>query len=578
MKHLLTGALALSVGFLASCSDSSSSTSSGPDGGYKPSNPVELSQCEAIDDAELNAKIENAVTSLSEFVFAAKSDPSDLAAMQLQTQNAKSLFSSALENYPASCEAQLGLALAQVADLVSNPEASTIYNTLVNGTDAQKFNLFNIDNVSDPENFLKKTVGGELITTRVQDIVVNSALPVVDSAIAMFDNVLSYDYSFSVSTEDIEVSIGRSELLFSLGTLRTLRAALVVAASYDLDASNGGSYNWVTTIAQETASAGDSISADLEKAFDHAASLIGQKSSFLSVKDSWKSVYKTVPAILDSAAENFHDGLEYLLNGNSNSSLAMLVGDGEDADISTADIENAIQAVDSVRKVLSSTVEIEIAGTPVKVNVAKFFGITDGLLKYLPYHEVMPLEHWVESFYNPDDKYVDWIAAENFESYADESEYGFKIYAGHEILSYAQKNIDAEISYVYFDYKMREAYFETPEDEIYALVSWNGCAYQLTLEDSETPYAGKLTNSCKVENGTTLFKVSDKDAPVDFVHFKDKSGHLTATYADIEWNSYEMDRETWLEYLEGVIVFPDLTFGGVFPEMDQRTLIGLLFN
>lgn len=595
MKRIFLGALSLSACFLASCSDSSSSGASDPNDNYKPSGKidVELSQCEAIDDAELSAQIETAVANLSQFVAVAASDHRDLSTMQAESQSAKVLFRSALEKYPSSCDAQLGLALAQIADLVNNEDVAEVYGTLVNGTSAQKLALFNIDNAGALGNVLTKTVDGELITDRVQKVAANSALPAVDSAIAIIGNILNYDYRFAYSSEDFDVSIGRGELLLAEGTVRSLKAALTVIASYDLDASKDGSYNWAFPQAGKWQShVIGNASSDVKESVDHVRDLLSSKSTFLSVKSSWKSAYKGVPQILDSAATNIRDGLEYLLeastNGSANSTLSMLVGDDEDADLSVASIEDAIQIVDSIRQAMSSTVEVEIQGVPVKVNVAKFFENTDGFQKYLPYVELMSVDHWQDSYLNADEKYVSWGTLRKI--YDDTEEEALIVFALTQMVTFAQEKISSDISDISVSWDLDEVdgsglmdaiylFYDDEEDDYErAELEWNGCSYQIVREEGDA-LTDELSNSfCKVENGEVLFKVASTKLKPDYLHFNDKSGKVKVTFTEFAWNYADLEDEARDAYLESVLEFPDLTFGGVFPEMDKSTLLGLIFD
>ena len=165
---------------------------------------------------------------------------------QSEIANATELFSSALESQPGNCEAQLGYALATVANLVNDPEVKVITDSLLLGSTEQKFALVNI---YQAENYASEVMqsaiqaDSTLITDRIQGIIESNALPTVQQSLKIFKNLIDNDFYYVYEADGNSLSLGKGEFQLTAGALQATEAALTLLASYNLDASLNGSYN-----------------------------------------------------------------------------------------------------------------------------------------------------------------------------------------------------------------------------------------------------------------------------------------------------------------------------------------------
>lgn len=108
---------------------------------------LDISNCETAKDAKLQAQISEATAGFMNMVYSSEfalKTVENYKNFQSEIANATELFSSALESQPGNCEAQLGYALATVANLVNDPEVKVITDSLLLGSTEQKFALVNI--------------------------------------------------------------------------------------------------------------------------------------------------------------------------------------------------------------------------------------------------------------------------------------------------------------------------------------------------------------------------------------------------------------------------------------------------
>ncbi len=573
---------------LAACSDSGSS-SGGSNSGPNPIDKIEVGACENIEDPTLNAQVVEATDSLVRFVFGIAEAPEDLEALQNSAEKAKAIFKKALDRYPNSCDAQLGLAAAQIADIVNNKDVGVIYNAFANGSEDEKASLFNIRK-NYAESALSaavraKDLGDKLITDRVQEIIAGKALPSIDSAIYLLNNIRqSKDYAFSYEMENLEIYLGQGELALSVGTLNALKAFLTVVASFNLDASSDRSYDWlVTSIDWNDSYVRDTVlTAEQKAALKHYASLFEKTSPFLSVKDSWKSAYKSVPDILDSAIENLKESYAYLLgqaeSGNA-SSLSPFVGNSEEADFYTEEIEKTLEILDSVQRVLHGTMTVYHDGEEIQIDVRKFFDMTDGFQKYLPYHKLNPVDSWMESLTDPKPKYISWITAEEYES-------RYSLYAENAVVEAAKTQLNLPITSGEFSFYVMDRIFLYHGDECMANASleWNGCEFSIQKNvflDEPSAWISLDSSICKVENGTAKFKAVNADLLANPFNFTDKDGNVTSSFSDFDQDVLmlkrnDAEKEEFVALIERTVIFPDPTFQGVLPGMNQHRLSVIL--
>jgi hypothetical protein len=326
--------------------------------------------------------------------------------------------------------------------------------------------------------------------------------------------------------------------------------------------------------------------------FEHLFKLIGKDSKFTSIHDSWKTEYKNIPNLLDSAITYGQLGLQYGLEEAKNGLETQendlyVVGDGEFADLSTKDAQKFIDTLTSIKKQLREGFEIPYAeGKTIKVNISKLFENTDGIQKFLPYHVVNDKSEWV----NPDGGFYwseaieEQAYAQRFmQSYVAQEYYKFnpevksnEIYGWEDDETtgtihmdiYRPERIAAEIGYYADGCKVK---FVIRNYEVGGSMNMTvGGDEPTTKTEWKIPDVTLPAGMCKEDKGTIKYAVAyyENEVP-NYGYFTDKDGKKTATIQELV-NGKMVDTEIEpykYEDLRKFIIFPDITFGGIFPDM-----------
>ncbi|MEE3341064.1 MAG: hypothetical protein VZR14_10080, partial [Hallerella sp.] len=230
---------------------------------------LDIGNCETAKDAKLQAQISEATAAFMNMVYSSEfalKTVENYKNFQSEIANATELFSSALESQPGNCEAQLGYALVSIVNLLNDAELNTIIDTLLNGSSDQKRALINIYQAENYASEVVKTAiqaNTTLITDRIQGIVESNALPTVQQSLKIFKNLIDNDFYYVYEADGIEFSLGKGEFQLTAGALQATEAALTILASYDLDASLDGSYNWIQSLIPSNYNTTDSTKARL---------------------------------------------------------------------------------------------------------------------------------------------------------------------------------------------------------------------------------------------------------------------------------------------------------------------------
>ncbi|MCK9182008.1 MAG: hypothetical protein M0P13_03895 [Fibrobacteraceae bacterium] len=557
------------------CSNSSSGSSSSDDNN-PPATNYSASSCQAIDNATLATEVSEATTQSLNFVYAITEQDGDAyTSAKAYSASAKATFAKALASYPNSCDAQFGYAVSLIADLVNNEDVSLIYNTFADSSDNAKLSLVNISTNEYSTVLLKsaalaKKANSSLITDRVQSVIANAALPALDSAIVLLKNVRdAKDYTYTITDDgDTSLVLDHGEFSMTLGALRVAKAVLTIVSSLNLDASEDNSYNWLyNAFETEDLLMGEAIPDSLKASFNKVVSLLDKDSPFLTIKSAWKTNYTAIPDLLDSAISNVQDGLNYKIEEGQGlvgdqEYAPYVVGSGEKADVSVSDLQKAVDSLSTIKKALHEAVAFTIGNQTVTVNLGKFFSITNGFQDYFPYHKFTNVSTW-NSF--PDDESIyTWesdISEDSLSVAAQEILVNWKkIYSGNSTNSSIGNYYYIWNSNLYF------YYYDSTGDESKMNVTVSGCNY--TYEGDSTVYT-LSSDVCKTDvEGSALYKnLTSEDIMPDILQFTDEKGNVTAKYYKLEM----MDNVT-TDYLKTVIIFPDPTFGGIFPDFDNSKL------
>lgn len=572
-------AAASSMAFLIGCGDDSSSTSVEqiPDPGASvPVTPVfSVTSCEEVTDKAVINKLSSAKANIAD-AFQAIAE-GDFKHAQTVSGSNKAIFKEVLVQYPGNCEAQLGYAVSIITDLVNNKDIKALIDTISNKQDLMDIGI-------DDATSILVNGDGTKFTSQIQKAVA-SAIPSVDSAIIYMTNIVG-DENFvcSYTYEEKTYELDRGEFAPALASLYVAKSILTMAASLNIDFSDNGKYDWIDTLDQY-----DNYYDN--KGYKHIISLMDPSSMFSTVYDDWKGRYQNIPSLLDTAISYVQIGLQYGIDESKKglegqSHDLYIVGDDEFSDVSPRDLAKAIDSLEHYRAALHDGVDITFEnGKVLKVNLAKFFNITDGFQDYFPYHVFNESSEWstpVEGFFWTDNLY-------GHESYAEEyieTETCKKFMA---IVPYTNL-IECFSGYYDISENRMSIYFnawdEEEENNIYLSydLSINNCVAEFT----ESPYSDETSidfssmtkaitlpsTLCKVEKGASVFATAYDEVTPNFLYFTDKSGKKTITIqglangkvTDNGWKPYTIND------FKKFIFFPDPTFGGVFPGMTNDLL------
>lgn len=551
---------------------------------------LDIGNCETAKDAMLQAQISEATAAFMNMVYSSEfalKTVENYKNFQSEIANATELFSSALESQPGNCEAQLGYALVSIVNLLNDAELNTIIDTLLNGSSDQKRALINIYQAENYASEVVKTAiqaDSTLITDRIQGIIESNALPTVQQSLKIFKNLIDNDFYYVYEADGIEFSLGKGEFQLTAGALQATEAALTILASYDLDASLNGSYNWIQSLIPSNYNTTDSTKARLySNAVNHALSLLSTETNFLSIKQSWRTKYTAIPDLLDSAVGNVKNGLQTLLDSadakKKATSAALAISNGEMGDISKSDVKKAIDALSSAQKIIRTSVTVNLGeDMTLEICPKKFFGIVDGIQDYLPYYKLLPMDEWLD--FVKDSSLYTWTSDFNTP----------------DAINLAQMELKQRIM-AKFD-TITDVVFENDSSLIYytqtksgqATLKWenitDGDLYDCTasFKNVTGPVSFRLVQvllpisekyCIETENEENLFASLSEDLVPDVFHFTDSEGNTTISLTKFvnEFKKGNIDPEIASKY----IIFPDPTINGVFPDMTQEKMSYIFF-
>jgi hypothetical protein len=568
--------------FMMGCSDSNPTNVAQP--ADTPTSPnFNAFSCQEVTDATVAAQLESAKASIKDVLE--ELGDNNLKNAQTISAQTKSTFKSVLDKYPANCEAQLGYALSIITDLMNNTKIKSFIDTVTNKTNLADMGV---------EDFNKLLIAGDgkHLTTMGQEALA-AAIPSLDSAIIYLKNIVGDDnFVCHYDLENRKLELDRGEFAPALATMFVAKAVLTFGASLNIDISSNGKYDWMTDA--------DEYDGDTKRFADHIISLMDKGSSFTTVYDNWKTRYRDIPNLLDSAIQFVEVGLQYGIDESKKGIQTQLndpyiVGDDEMADVSAKDFQKAIDSLEQYRKALHSGVEITLpAGSKVTVNIAKFFEITDGWQDYLPYHKTNDYSVWN-------------IPAEGF--YWAPQLWGGDTYAEFEINKAVRAQIEKngrKADYFYGDlyttaYPAGTAEYcadaEFNNDYMYQCFDVKATNCTVTFTPTDNYYHGSddtsilktlapvtLSSSvCKIQDGVQVFAIPYDEYIPNVFYFTDPAGNKTISIQGllngkvseemiakaIETNRKAKFYNYTLDEMQNLIFFPDITVGGVFPGMTE---------
>lgn len=574
---------------LAACSTTEDPVGSGNE--EKPSEEVkvELAACEELTDEAAIKEMNAAQQDIYDFMEAFAEG--DLKESQKLSATIKSAYSKALDAHPGNCEAQVGYALATVADLLNNKTFNDVVDTiqtLIGSDDSESdMDLGDVDvraslykiNAGDAANIVVKTAAlaketsQKVITDRIQDAIANEMLPAVDTAITYFKNVMDAEgFSIKYSFDNHTVTLDNGEFGPAVAALYVARAIMTAVASFDIDVSKDGKYDWIDSLINLNES-----NYKTNPGAQYVIKLLDRDHPFGTVKKEWLTRYKNIPSDLENAIDYVKYGFEYKLyeakNDLDQSKDMYVVGNGEDADMSIAQVEDIIDSLEHYKKGLSEAIEIKFDGKPYKVNLGKFFEFTSDIKGYAPYYKMVDPKDWFVldadtpwdiDFIGSYAAYMNERTLENDLAMTDGATYASVYFDNDSENTYLSFNIEYENGFAAgkfnIDIEDCVAKFTLDEDELdyYSYGDEDMEKPEISLNDLDL---GK--EYCKVTSDGSQFAHSEGEIFPNVVNFTDKSGKVTAKFTDFVQGIVSP------EDAKSVIIFPDYTFGGIFPEMTE---------
>ena len=548
-----------------------------------------VSGCEEITDDADKATIEQIKTNLTD-VFSSFGE-GDLNKTQELSSTTKSSIEAILKKYPGNCEAQLAYAAAIISDVVNNKKINNFLDTLAARQGKTKYDLFTKD-VDDAAEFsFNYTINSteEIRGILVSDVqsAIGSILPSLDSAISYMTNIANDDeFTCTYFINDRDIELDRGDFAPVLAAMYVAKASLTALVSINLNIDENGSYDWIDSLMELEYK----FNYYSNHGFEHLFKFLGKDSKFTTIHNSWKTEYKNIPNLLDSAITYVQFGLQYGLEEAENGMETQkndlyIVGDGEEAHLSTADAQKIIDSLTTIRKQLHEGFEIQYAeGKTIKVNISKLFENTDGIQKFLPYHVVNDRSKWV----NPDGGFY-WSEELEYHAYAQRYMQG---YIGESYHAYNPEGRDIMVDSHEEDGTTGYVYLEVynPYEKAKIRYDVDGCKISFTfvffgnsipgIEDVdpletapwEIPPITLPAGMCKDDNGTIKYAVAYRENEVpNYGYFTDKNGKKTVTLQElVNGKMVDSKVESYkYEDLRNIIFFPDVTFGGIFPDMTE---------
>ena len=565
----LTSVAALAISMLALVGCSSNSASEGAQNAQTITPVVSFGSCKEVSDPSVDAQMLQA-NKLSEASFNELNNASNLAnATSPSSTQAVQIYSDILKKYPNHCGAQAGLAVASLTNLSQNADMKQFMNSMdsLDGNTASSQNDGYVAYLkSSSENAPKALMRTRMLAsqadpmtiTRFQDLIAKTALPVADTAIARLTTVMA-DKNFKMemqvgSGSDIRtIEFDRGEIGPALASLKLIRAMMINIISIEAEiADENKSYAWLETLGNIQQEDFDNLTPEQKSALDRAVKLSTTKSLVSSVRPQWAAEFKGIPAYLESAIADVQDAFRYGIE-ESKTGMATQVNDvykvleGPEGDVSPKTLDSAIQHLELVKKYLRGAVTVEFnkGKNKLTIDIPKYFSRTTGLQAFLPYHKI----------YSDYSVWNDIISTDtNWSNY----------YMSYSIASQVQEQYGLS-NFYYSSSNNSWSYYESGYGTMTIPVNPQApCAFT---------YNSKLVqvSQCKGNNQKPVFVDYVNNVYKGPLEMTDAAGKTTLTTAMFKDLDSQIDSIGVLA-LKGKIIFPDPTFGGIFPSLTQNNI------
>ena len=298
----------------------------------------------------------------------------------------KPLYKKVLDKNPRNCNAQLGYAVAIVADLANNKTLRDLYNDY-----DFWFNKRGVESLQDFTKMITELSVNKSFTKTAQSALENEVLPAVDSAITFMQYIMDQGgYVLNIRDGGYIREMDNSEFGLALSGLFATKAAINIAISMNLEIDDNGDYSWINNL--DGLSIGEEApTSNQKKALVKIVNLIGLNGTFSTIYTKKQKEWKSVPSLVDSALVEARDAFKYSLDesmtpGSQENDL-YVVGKGADADISISDIMDIIENLNKGIQASRGPYKVSVNGKEIVVNGRKYFENVEGIQKFLPYYK-----------------------------------------------------------------------------------------------------------------------------------------------------------------------------------------------
>ena len=322
----------------------------------------------------------------------------------------KPMYRVILDQYPQSCGAQVGYAMASIVNVMNNPNVNRLYNVY------EEY-LPGMQSVSEFVEMANRLSDGTTgFTKRTQNTLEKEVVPVIDSAIAYMRNVVAHEgYELNLIDGGVVRQLDKSEFSLALGALYGAKAAINLAVSVNLEIKYNGGYEWISQL-DNLKFNGERLNKKQTEAVDALVNLIGVNGTISSIYSDKKNTWKSIPALVDSALAQARASFEYSLSefiSDTQENDVYVVGYGSDADISVERVNEVISNLKKGLDMIRGSVQTQVGEATLVVNFPKFFENTSGFEKYLPYYEFEDTSD-LSTFYFTDENMKRTASLESF--------------------------------------------------------------------------------------------------------------------------------------------------------------------
>lgn len=426
-----------------------------------------------------------------------------------------------------------------------------------------------------------------------QALIEDVIMPRLDSTIAALTTVMDYHmFAVRFDVDGKTFEIDRGEVGPGLAGLKVAKAWLTVVAGYNIDPAPDDSWDWYRTLSDIRQEDFDRLSPAQEAALDHLTGLFETGSPFTRMKPAWKARINGIPDLLLSAVGDAQRGLESAIaearNGDPQTYDLWRAGSGEDADVDTTDLRQAIAFLERSKQYLRGEVHVEyFRGTRVvKVDFTRLFHV-DGVQNLLPHFRFLPYARWNDTVsadtvwggYLGHEAMAEFYAAAGYDRrWLNEYHENWYIQVEDSLAwtsDFVLKTVGKRIVLTDFGtagYSRKVLATLDPDSSEPCRFTWTRI-HSLAPDPSNpegyllgsSPASGEVTlAACRVEDGRAQYIAwidADTRGPFEFT---DKDGQVTLTIPGFDAIDKPLD-------LKGKVVFRDPTFGGVFPGQTDET-------